>query len=459
MHDTSPRAARSTLPWLVALAGIAFDLAAFWPGQMSFDSAYAWWQARGGAGTDIVPPLFVWTWRAGNLLSDGPGAVFALHLALFWSGLALLVRAQRCTPLAAIAGMLLVALAPVVLVLRGHVWTDVGLFAALTFATGALDNAHFDRHRGWLLPAVSALFYAAALRHNALPAIVPFAAWLAWLLLRETAVATPGRIALAAFGVLLAITGTTRWLDASAERHVPLWPSLAQFDLAAVSIASGHMRLPAYMIGPGLDVPELAGAFRPWSNVPMLVGTQHGIRDPFSDFSPAELAALRTAWIDAITGEPRAWFGHRLRLARALFGTHAADWPRELIYVDDEVAYRDNPAVARNTGVLHTGVMRAAASVSATPVLAAWPYLVLGLVGAALAWWARKRAPAPVVAVVLASAWLYALPLIVLAPAAELRYLGWPCVASLIALACAAFAPRLARAAKLDAEPFNQGMP
>jgi hypothetical protein len=49
--------------------------------------------------------------------------------------------------------------------------------------------------------------------------------------------------------------------------------------------------------------------------------------------------------------------------------------------------------------------------------------------------------------------------LIVLAPAAELRYLGWPCVASLLAFACAAFAPRLSCTDKLDPEPFNQGMP
>jgi hypothetical protein len=34
----------------------------------------------------------------------------------------------------------------------------------------------------------------------------------------------------------------------------------------------------------------------------------------------------------------------------------------------------------------------------------------------------------------LASAWLYALPLLVAAGSAETRYLGWPCVASVLAL-------------------------
>lgn len=40
-----------------------------------------------------------------------------------------------------------------------------------------------------------------------------------------------------------------------------------------------------------------------------------------------------------------------------------------------------------------------------------------------------------------AGAWLYALPPVVLAPSAELRHLGGPCVASLLALACAMFMP------------------
>ena len=62
---------------------LGLDLAALWPGQMSFDSAFAWWQARGGATTDIVPPAFVLAWRALRPIADGPQAMFAGHLAVF----------------------------------------------------------------------------------------------------------------------------------------------------------------------------------------------------------------------------------------------------------------------------------------------------------------------------------------------------------------------------------------
>src|SRR5690242_11512650 len=144
----------AAVPWLVAIAGCAFDIAAFWPGQMSFDSAYAWWQARGGATTDIAPPMFVLIWRIIDALHEGPALMFALHLALFWSGLALLANALRLSTWRAIALMLIAAFAPVPWLLRGHVWTDVALFSALLFAVGALAQAQVTRRRRWILAAV-----------------------------------------------------------------------------------------------------------------------------------------------------------------------------------------------------------------------------------------------------------------------------------------------------------------
>lgn len=436
---TNFRAPRRALPWLLALCGFALDVAAYWPGQMSFDSAYAWWQARGGASSDLVPPVLVYVWRLCHAILPGPGLPFALHLALFWSGLALFVRSLRLPSTATVATMALLAFAPVPWLLRGHVWTDVGLFSALCFASGALACARqAERRRSWLLLALPALLYAAALRHNALPAVLPFAAWWAWLAARST----PRRV-VTALALLAAMFATIHLAASGVQRRVALWPSLAQFDLAAVSIATDRLLLPAFMVGPGLDVAELAGAFRPWSNTPMLSNTQHGMRDPFMlDFDADEARALRRAWLDAIVEHPTAWAAHRWRLTRALFGTHAAEWPHELVYVDEEVQYRDNPPVARNTSALHVMLMRAAAALVATPALAAWPYLLGGVVAGLLVWQRRRTPPGALALLLLASAALHALPLTLLAPSAELRYLGWPCVASLLAMVCTCAAPR-----------------
>lgn len=430
-------------PWLLALAGSALDLAAYWPGHMSFDSAYAWWQARGGETADVTPQALVLVWRACEAIRSGPGLVFALHLALFWSGLALLAGALRLRPAGTAAMMALAGFAPVPWLLRSHVWTDVGLFSALLLASGALARAHAGGSKRWLALALPPLFYAAALRHNALPAVLPFAFWFAWLALRGSRAASRGRIAAVAGVLLAAMLATSQWLSHTAQRHVLVWPSLAQFDLVAVSIATDRLLLPDFMYEPGLDVAELAGSFRPWSNTSMYFGLRHGLYEPFLIAPDSDQArTLKRAWIGAVLGHPGAWLAHRWRLTRALFGTHARDWPRELVYVADEVQYRDNPPVARNASALHAALMRAAAALVATPLLAAWPYGVVALLAFALAWRRRRETHATFALILLASATLFAAPLPLLAPAAELRYLGWPCVAALLALVCAFARPR-----------------
>jgi hypothetical protein len=446
-HATRPvRGAAAWLSWLVALGGFGFDLATFWPGQMSHDSALAWWQARGGPGSDIVPPLFVAAWRACDAVLPGPGLLFALHSALFWSGLALLARGLRLRQPAAIALLLVAGFAPVTLLLRAHAWTDVGLFSALACATGVLACVQSGARRGWLLPAFALLCYAGGMRHNALPALLPLLAWLAWLAGRGAL--RPSHVTLLAVILGAGVLGVVRLGGLGVARHVPMWPSLAQWDLAALSVSSGTLLLPDFMVGPGMDVGELSRAFRPWSNTPMLVGTRHGMRAPFDAFSPEELSALRSAWITAIRQDPAGWLAHRWRLSRALFGTHRREWPAELLYVDAIVPYRDNPPLSPNRSPWHRAVMRAADALRGTALLAAWPALAAGLLAAPLAWRRRRLAAGCTALLLLASAWLYALPLALLAPAAELRYLGWPCVASLaafvIALAGARAGARLA---------------
>ncbi|MDR2011822.1 MAG: hypothetical protein LBQ20_01975 [Rhodanobacter sp.] len=399
---------------------------------MSFDSAYTWWQARGGETADITPPVFIFLWRACDALLQGPGLVFLLHLVLFWSGLALLADALPVRRVRSLALMLMVALTPVTWLLRGHVWTDVGLLSSLLFVTAALAQAQATQRRRWIAIALPPLLYAGAVRHNALPALLPFALWIGWLLARHRSRTHTVLIGLV---VLVASAACTAFINAQVQRRIPLWPAAAEWDLAALSVASGEMLLPPFMIGPGLTVDELAGAFRYWSNVPMLQNTQHGMRDPFMrEYTPQEKRELRDAWLGAIAAYPRAWLAQHRKQAVALLDVHDADWPHELIYVDDEIQYRDNPPVARNQTVLHRGLMYAAHRLSTTRLLAGWPYLLLGLIAIPAAWRRRGELAGSLALIALASAWLYLMAMILFV-AAELRYLGWPCVASVLALA------------------------
>jgi hypothetical protein len=463
MRSEAARPGRTwALAWLLAAGGLAFDVAAWWPGQMSFDSAHAWWQARGGTGNDIVPPGFTHAWRIAQWFTDGPQALFVFHLALFWAGLALLAQSLSRSRTAIVALMLLVGGAPLPMLLRGHVWTDVGLFAALTFASGLLAGAASGApQRARLALALLALLYANAMRHNALPAILPLAAWWAWLacadLMRGRV--SRARVATIALAILVLAFGCNRWMAARTGPHVPLWPLAAEYDLAALSVAGERMLLPDFMIGDGLEIGELAASLREWSALPLLTGTRHGMRAPFEPpLSEEELSRLRSAWFGAIAAAPREWLVHRWRVTRALLGTHAADWPLELVYVDAEYAFRDNPPVAPNGGVLHAWLIGQARVHVASAWLAAWPYLGLGLLAAPLAWARRRQPGARAALVLLASAWLYLLPLCVVAASAEVRYVAWSCVASLLAFAAAAFAAS-PRAARVPSRKQGGGIP
>ncbi len=255
-----PGAPARALPWLIAIAGFAFDIAAFWPGQMSFDSGYTWWQARGGETTNIAPPVLIYLWRALDVLHEGPGLVFALHLALFWSGLALLVDALRIGRVRTIVADA-----------RRRVRADdvVAARACVDRCRPVLGVAVRRRRarrrrrrragasgsRSRLIP----LLYAGAVRHNALPAIVPLAIWIGWLVAGHR---SRMHVALVAAAVCAVSFACASLINAQVQRHVPLWPAAAEWDLAALSVASGEMLLPPFMIGPGMTVDELAGAFR-----------------------------------------------------------------------------------------------------------------------------------------------------------------------------------------------------
>ena len=165
-----------------------------------------------------------------------------------------------------------------------------------------------------------------------------------------------------------------------------------------------------------------------------------------------ELATLRAAWLNGIRAYPLAWLAHHRRQASALLGAHDPSWPRELIYVDDEFQYRDNPPVVRNVSALHKALMRSAARLCQTPLLAGWPYLIVGLLALPAAWRRRRELAGLCALVLLSSAWLYLLPLIVLVPA-ELRYLGWTCLASVLAAVLAATAWRSPAAPRRPASP------
>ena len=431
-------AATAKLSWpitAIAAAGIAFFAACYYPGAMSLDSAVIWSQARGAPSTNIYGAGLRWLWQLTDPVWSGPAPLFLIQLALFWTGLGLIARALTCGLIGRIFFLLAAAFAPVVFVLLAHVWSDVMLLAALAFAVGALLRWRDTARAGWLAAFWLSLTFAAVLRHNVLAAIVPLVAYAVWLWLKSRAIPpTRMRVGLIlgtlVLGFGLHVVGMLS--TQSAQRRFTLWPAVAMWDLAAVSIDAGEVLLPTETRKPELSLEDLRAAYVPYSNVPVFTATQGRVIGPFFLSSDPVNATLREAWAEAVSNRPAAYLAHRWRLTLALFGTKPRDWPHELVYVDNELAFANNPPIAANRSAWHATAIRVAEALRDTPALAPWPYLLLGLAAVAVAWRRRAHANAQAALAVLASGLAYAAPLPLIAPSAELRYLGWSCLAVVI---------------------------
>lgn len=428
--------------WLVAICGAAGYLIAFYPGAMSFDSAAQWAQVRGEAATDNVHGVgMLWLWWLTDHMLAGPAGLFILQTALFWGGLALIAMSLRARTLIAIASMLLAACLPVPFVLMSHVWSDTLLMAVLVFIVGALMRARARKTMAWSRTVWALLFFALMMRHNAFVAVFPLAGYAVYLSARtQPHLQTHSPLRIAFFATLLMQVAVWE-LEHFVDERRTVFAATAEWDLAAMSIKVEEILLPPASHGPDLTLEDLSQAFVPYSNTSLFRSTHSGMRQPLYKIDDPLNDAVRDAWIGAIAAHPLAYLSHRWRVTRALIGTHRQEWPKDLLYFDGEYAFGSNPPIAPNATTLHARLIDLFETMRPTVLLAAWPYLAIAFCALPIAW-RRRKADECFALAVLSSGLLYAAPLAVIAPAAELRYLGWTCVAAILGAALASAAPR-----------------
>ncbi|HEX6792888.1 MAG TPA: hypothetical protein VF304_03475 [Casimicrobiaceae bacterium] len=426
--------------WLVAAIATVATIALLYPGQYPFDSAYQLWQARSGEFNDVSPVVMTALWSTLLRAGAGPAALFCLDLALFWAGIALCVTAIARAVLARIVLVVVLGALPLTLAEMAHVLTDAHLAAVLALASGFAAHALADRRGGASIACIVLLIYAGAVRHNALVAIVPYAFVLAstWLAHERRR----GRKAAGAtIALCLASFAFAFGLDRALVRErATVWPSIAVWDLAAISVATNTLLLPPFTRGAGLTVDELVttGAFDAATNTLLFQKTRSGMRDGLGDpYSPDQLRALFAAWFHAVREHPIAYAHHRLRTFRLMIGPHRGGVQGASYFVA-RTPYRDNPPLPP---ALAPRAQRAfyalAGALRPGWVFAALPYLLSSVAALALGVLRLGDSNARIAIAIAASALLYASTFVPLAPGAELRYLTWPIVAGPIALAFA----------------------
>lgn len=422
MHTAADAPSRGARPWPVlggALAMFALTVWTFYPGWLSWDSAYQWYQVRSGEWNNVHPVIMTLLWSVTDRMWPGPGGYFLLQLAMYWSGLAVLAIALFARTPARIATLVLLGVFPPVFALVPHLWKDVGMLAAAIWTVALLAHDLRTPRRSLRVAALATLTIACAYRHNALPLALP----LLWHLAgREPALATRPRRA-AATALLLAAVA----IVASLPNRLPgverrdLWPATTIWDIAAVSIDTGTLLLPPELIKPSLTLAELEAHFVPYANVPIF-GTGKVADSVSAPLTPAQDAAVDAAWLGLWTDHTGAYLAHRVRLTWLLAGMDRAVRPSHQVVQPGIVPLLDNPAVAAREPALQRGWSAAIDRLVRTPVFSLAPYLLAIVVLALLP--ARRRHP--LTWPVALSALLYLAPLPLVAPSAEWRYLAWP---------------------------------
>lgn len=449
------------VPVFVGTLAFVAGVVLYFPGWVSFDSAFQYWQVRSGHASNLSPVAMTALWTLVHQAWPSTGAMLCLHLALYWTGIVLLAHEFWTTAASRSLAILVAGLVPPVVVILGHLWTDASLIATMTFAF-ALTIAGWRRRGRWLLLlALPVIGYAGAVRHNSLVAIVPLC--LLWVHAWRAATAQrpdrplPARpwVALGGAALIVAFAfGGGRVLDrALVEERVSTWAIGALWDLAAISLDTGTLLMPAPSLTPGTSLETLRAAYTPLTTVPLFYGpgrVRNGLGAEL--FSPDELAQVRQGWIDAIAAHPLSYLQHRARVSRHLFGSQR-NGLEGLFFVPTVVPYRDNPPPEP---ALSTWSQPWAALLRRTRgwmAFAPATYVVLATV--ALAWGVRHRTEdAGQIALALAgSGLLLVAPLTLFAPSAEMRYCGWLYTASVLAAGVIAatrgpgsFARRRARA-------------
>jgi hypothetical protein len=423
------------MTWTV-LAGFGVSLALLYPGQYTYDSAFQIWQARSGEFFNITPVPMLWVLSRLLWLFDNPASLLILNLGMFWIGLGLCLHGL-CAPIGIrLAGVAVCGLNPLTLAMMGQMLSDPHMTAAMVLAIGLLARSVASRSAWPVWVAWLLILYAGSIRQNALLAVIPLGVLAVAARTQRGMPLRTTLIAVVATATLSAGFAFTLDRMITVERR-PLWPMLALWDLAAISVATDELLLPPFTHGPGLSVGELreTGAFNPASTTTLFARSRSGIGSGLDvPFSPEQRAALASAWWKAVSTNPGAYLEHRARTMALLTGRHGGN-PGGIGYYVGRATYRDNPPLPEAWfPEAHKGVYAVFAALNRSWLFAGLPYLVIHMWVIPFAWRGRRHLAADLALGISASALFYAASFFVLAPSAELRYLTWPIVAAPLAL-------------------------
>jgi hypothetical protein len=422
----------TALPVVIGMAGLAICLYGFYPGYMSFDSAYQYWQMRTLQFTTQHPPSMGFLWLATDAIVEGPAGLLALHLLLYWGSLLLISLTAFGSLAARVAFLLVVGFWPPHLVLLPHIWKDVAMMVSFLASFACLLRHQATGRRRWLFGMFAATLYAVTVRHNAAPAAVPFFWYIGSALSAGQRMPAVRSGVIAAAGLMAAALVVAGINALPIVRVQTVWPTLALWDMSRVSAKEDVLLLPPFAIGPGTTLERVKDGDNHWDNASTFanVGIRTGLSNPYT---PEQYEQLRKTWIDMVVSYPRSYLEHRWEMAKVLYGVEYEEATEAGRFNVGIVPFRDNPPMELEQSGLSKLLVRFLRNDLRRVHHAGWVYLILSLAGGAIAAanWAQLRARPSLV--LYTSALLYTLPLPLVAPSSAARFNSWLICGSVVA--------------------------
>ncbi len=427
--DATAVSARARAGLLLTALGVwALYLYLNFPGYMSHDSAHQYWQVRHAQHNDMHSVWMQLVWTVTEQIWPGPGGQFVL-----FSGTFILAMLWFCWQLKAPAWvrwliLLGLTLLPYNLMIVPHVWKDVGLLGMVMLGVCALLTAVHRQRSGFIWLGLWFFWLAVLYRFNAVLMLWPLMLWACVHLARLQGWGRAQAATLALLYLLITALSPRLLSWTVGAEHKVLWPTVAIWDIASVSQRERQLLLPEFMLGPGFNLQDIDEANQPWSNTPLLHGTQHGIRSALIEpYSAEQNRLLARRWLSLPLRHTGAYLSHRWALTRHLLGLEDSEpLPRALMFHRGIAAHRDNPPMAMNQSRAGRALFDWLGKNPGQFLLSGWFYLVLSLVALAVPLVCKRNRTSPVrqlTLMVAISAVMSLLSLAMMAPAAESRYL------------------------------------
>lgn len=411
----------------VAFLGMLLTLAVYMPGFMSADSLDQLRQARISVFSDWHPPVMAWVWKGMDGIVAGPFGMLLLQAAAWWFGLALFIGhlfRHRLAPLL----LLVVGFWPPFFAMVGTIWKDVQMATAMTLACGLLLLG--KKQGGWpLYAALLALAYAAAMRHNALPAVIPLAAFAAWLASARL-VGWIQRLL-----IILLVTGglivLPTWVnDQATDVKGYAIQTLFAYDLVGISTQVGQNLLPPAIQPHPLTPSELQSMYTPWSLAPIYWNVDPRLNLTISS-QPEAVAELQQAWRSAVWTHKAAYLKHRYQVFLKQLG-----WTPEVYYPYHRGIDPNTLGVSHTPSKLTSKVLSQLDTLKDGLMFRTWVYglVLFGVLGVCLRGILQREPRALLAALLATSGLLYLAPYYLISVAADLRYNLWAMISCMLAL-------------------------